>query len=119
MAALEIVLAGKIIETIGAAFLAWVGIKVAYLEWFIGRHLIKGNEGKKSSSSVAAMRESLEKAKDSHRKNFGPTEALCVGCGAVFILLGCVIYIVGISLEIKEHNQASRNHTGSHAELNP
>jgi hypothetical protein len=98
---------GKSVETFGAAFLCYVGGRVAYLEWFVGSRLqdadefsafeSEGAEGQDAGLKI--IKADLRKMVEHRRKQFGPKEAFCVGLGGVLIFLGCLIYLLGLILE--------------------
>lgn len=92
-------LIGKIIETIGALFLAYVGIWIATHEILVGRHVHErasqiGHEG-----DVERFGTALGEIIEFRRRQFGLVEAICVGIGTILVAIGCIIYVIGLIVE--------------------
>jgi hypothetical protein len=88
---------GKILETVGAVLLAYVGIRAGVLEVLIGQHLHprKGAGG----ADLEKLRAGLEDVLDRRRRQFGLYEAIAVGAGTLLIAVGCGVYLAGLLME--------------------
>ena len=87
---------GKLLETIGAFLLAYVGVRAGVIEVLIGRHLRRSEA---RSADLEALRADLEDVLDRRQSQFGFYEALAVAAGTLLIALGCVLYLVGLLIE--------------------
>jgi len=94
MSAESYIIIGKLLETIGAISLAYVGVKVACVEWFIDRHI--HSKEPTTNPDMEGIRTMLEEISERRRKQFGTTEALLVGVGTTLAAIGCAVYLYGI-----------------------
>jgi hypothetical protein len=92
-----LLLSGKILETIGAFFIAYVGVRAAVLEVLVGRHLRAADEV--SDGDVKKLGDSLKEILEHRRRQFGFYEAILVGAGTLFVFFGCGLYLVGLLME--------------------
>ena len=87
---------GKILETIGAALLAWVAIRAWVIEISIGRHL---NQDASGGTDLESLRKGLKTVLERRKQQFGICEASLVALGTVSIAFGCGLYLVGLLIE--------------------
>src|SRR5262245_11605387 len=85
---------GKILETIGAIFLAYVALRAMMLEILIATPL--GEEEGAANPDLDKLKEGLKKVLKRRKKQFGFYEAILVGAGASLIAIGCVSYLAGL-----------------------
>jgi hypothetical protein len=85
---------GKILETVGALLLAYVGVWIAVHEVLVGRFLRDGLDA--PSGDTEKFRERLREIFEFRRRQFGFREALCVAFGTVLIFVGCALYLYGL-----------------------
>jgi hypothetical protein len=90
---------GKLLETIGAVGLAYVGVRAAYLEISVGRHLHLGT----GAEALDELRDGLEKARQFRQHQFGPKEVAIVGAGTALVALGCGLYLYGMLTAVGGH----------------
>jgi hypothetical protein len=99
---------GKILETIGAVFVAYVAIRACVLEMIIGRHLRRRSMDiemlrRKAEGiidrDVERLRDGLERILEQRHRQFGFYQALLVGSGTMFVAIGCALYLVGVVVE--------------------
>jgi hypothetical protein len=86
---------GKILETIGAICLAWVGFRVGILEFWIGRHLLP-SRSVNVADSLEELRLRLKEEQEFRRRQFGQSEAVMIAAGTGLIALGSLIYLYGL-----------------------
>jgi hypothetical protein len=88
---------GKVLETLGAFFLAYVGAWIAVHQILTGHELeayrdIRDGDLKKLGTALNAIFKF-------RRRQFGFFEAICVGIGTALVFLGCLVYLIGLWME--------------------
>src|SRR3982074_79112 len=95
---------GKILETIGALFVAYVGIRACVIEVSIGRHLHRHVPVHRNVpadiTDLERLRTVLSAVLERRERQFGLVEAILVGAGTLLIASGCVLYLIGL---LREH----------------
>jgi hypothetical protein len=86
---------GKLLETVGAILLAYVGVRAAVLEVLIGRHLHQPTE-QESGTDLENLRAGLRTLIGRRKAQFGFYEAIAVAVGTVLIAIGCGLYLYGL-----------------------
>lgn len=94
MALASYFLIGKLVETIGAGTLAYVGVKIALFQCFIGRHFHR--KAPSECPDLETVRVMLAELTEFRRKQFGTQEALLVAIGTIFVTIGCLVYLIGL-----------------------
>src|SRR5208282_5492850 len=103
----NLLLAGKLIEIIGAALIAWVAIQACVLEVIFiapletsGSNEMEETCGSKEmeNDNFLSLQERLKKVNERKRQQFGYWESISVAIGSIFIFAGCIFYIVGLYL---------------------
>jgi hypothetical protein len=84
---------GKILETVGAIFLAYVALRAARLEILIAHPL---DQKGAANPDLDKLKEGLKTVLELRKKQFGFYEAILVGTGASLIALGCGLYLLGL-----------------------
>lgn len=94
--------AGKLLETVGAVGLAYVGIRAAIMEIFVGRHAYPDspNDG---SPPLTDLQARLAIAHEFRRRQFGFWETIIVGAGTAMIAIGCAIYLCAVLVGENAH----------------
>jgi len=87
---------GKVLEVVGAFFLAWVAIRACVIEISIGRHL---HQDASATTDLERLREGLRRVLERRRRQFGLVEAILVSAGTSLIAVGCVLYLIGLLTE--------------------
>jgi hypothetical protein len=96
---------GKLLETIGALFIAYVAVRACALEMKSGYHSKRQSaetHRRQDDSAVDEtenLRKGLRQVLDQRHRQFGFYEALLVGSGTMLVALGCVLYLVGVLIE--------------------
>lgn len=85
-------LSGKLLETIGAFLIAYVGLRAAYIELFIVAPIRRGT----GLGNVAGLAGRLDELTEARRREFGPYEAMMVAFGTVCVAVGCAWYVVAL-----------------------
>ena len=93
---LEVV--GKILETVGAIFLAYVALRAAWIELLIAHPL---DQKGTNNPDLTKLNKGLNTVLELRKKQFGFYEAIWVGTGASLIAIGCGLYLLG--LLVAEH----------------
>jgi hypothetical protein len=88
---------GKILETIGAVFVAYVAIRAAD-NWTPSAAARWKAEGI-IDRDVERLRDGLERILEQRHRQFGFYQALLVGSGTMFVAIGCALYLVGVVVE--------------------
>lgn len=88
---------GKALETAGALFLAYVGVRAAAIELFIVGPIRSGKAGHGGVFHDVAKR--LEAVAEARRREFGPYEACIVALGTLCVALGCLWYLGALMVE--------------------
>jgi hypothetical protein len=98
---------GKLLETIGAMFIAYVAVRACALEMKSG-YLPKRpsadleTQRRKEDGAVnetEKLQKDLRQVLERWHRQFGFYEALLVGSGTMLVALGCVLYLVGVLIE--------------------
>ena len=85
---------GKLLETIGALFIAYVAVRACALE------MKSGYQDDGAVDETENLRKGLRQVLDQRHRQFGFYEALLVGSGTMLVALGCVLYLVGVLIEL-------------------
>jgi hypothetical protein len=98
------ILIGKILETIGALLIAWVGARAMYIEVRIAAPVRREPKGDSAldvppKSDLEIVEERLDKINDIRNRLFGYWEAIYAGIGTVLIFFGCAFYLFGLLSE--------------------
>jgi hypothetical protein len=96
MTPLTYLVSGKILETIGACLVAYVGFRAAVLEVMIGRHF-RGQS--LDAGDVDKLKKGLEAILEKRNRQFGLYEAMLVGSGTALVAIGCALYLAGVLTE--------------------
>jgi|SRR5271165_2390197 len=95
----NLLLAGKFVEIIGAALIAWVAIQACVLEVvFIAPLEVSGSK-EIENDNFSKLQERLKKVNERKRQQFGYWESISVAIGSILIVIGCVFYIFGLYFE--------------------
>jgi hypothetical protein len=98
---------GKVLETIGALFIAYVAVRACALEMKSGYHLkrqsadleMQRRQDDGGVDETEKLRKGLRQVLEQRHRQFGFYEALLVGSGTMLVALGCVLYLVGVLIE--------------------
>jgi hypothetical protein len=107
-----VLLIGKLLETLGAGLIAWVGMRAMYIAvWIEGPvRSISPEEGSvdieppsisdaQKLSDVQKLLLEIQRINEKKNKLFGYYEAIYVGTGTLLIALGCLVYFIGLIME--------------------
>jgi hypothetical protein len=87
---------GKTLETVGAIFLAYVGIRACVIEILVGQHL---HGEVPPGTDLEKLRVGLRTVLERRKAQFGFYEAIAVAVGTLMIAIGCGLYLAGLLME--------------------
>lgn len=99
---MTLIILGKILETLGAALLAYVGGRAALIDLFIVRPIIHesiGGDQQDTASATDRLVERLSGVANARRRQFGTTEVSIVALGSLLVAAGCAVYLIGLLIE--------------------
>jgi hypothetical protein len=104
----DLLVSGKILETVGASFIAYVGARACALEVRIWRRIRQHSIDPEAfrheaqdavDRDLERLRKGLETIWEHRQRQFGFYESILVASGTVAIALGCALYLAGLLQE--------------------